>query len=719
MSAYNRFIHIIFISLFISICINAKSIAQKRNKIDSLKKITTQALQNSSVDTNSIKTFLKISRYYQRRDTLKALKYARLAEKWSTKLNYSVGLANSYRYKGNVYTIQGKFNKSLVLYDKALSIYKKYHYEKGIAASYVDLGGTYSRLGDIDRSLDYTLKAIPEYKTLKDTANLSRVYTNIGIFYYQNKDYKRAHSYFNLALDYFKNKNNPQVLGMLYNNIGVLLRDEKKTDEALHYHLEAEKIRKKIGDINGLAFSYFNIGNIYKDKKNYKLALKYHFKSVAIRKKQNYTSDLSYSYYEIGSIYLSENKSPKALTYADKAFKLAIKSSSLKNQERALNLKTDIYSHLGQYKKAFLYNKKYHIVRDSLINYKKSKKFAELTNKYEARGKEQEIKLLKKEKSFQHAELKKAETLRDSLFFGSALLFVTLILLTTGYRAKKNSEKELQQKNKDLEQANDLILQNEKIMEKQALQLKKANDILSEKNKQLTLLDESKNDFFRIAAHDLKNPLLGISSLTSMMLDNKYDDQKSLKSIREQLHLIHRSSKDMTNLIGQLLKVNEIDSNSLIVNTTAKNITDLIKAVIDHQKTIAKSKSINISYQTLPDDLEAIIDETAFRQILDNILSNAIKFSSYGQPVSLNADKKGEKVLIKITDYGPGITENERAKLFEKFSRLTPRPTNGESSTGIGLYIAKKLVDAMNGDIWCESTVGEGTTFFIELPASV
>ncbi len=113
---------------------------------------------------------------------------------------------------------------------------------------------------------------------------------------------------------------------------------------------------------------------------------------------------------------------------------------------------------------------------------------------------------------------------------------------------------------------------------------------------------------------------------------------------------------------------------------------------------------------------DVFLDKSAVNQILDNLVSNALKFSLPGKKVTLSVKQNEGKVRFEVQDEGPGLKEKDKTKLFSKFARLSAIPTAKESSTGLGLYIVKRLTTAMNGMIWCESEFGNGANFIVELP---
>lgn len=243
----------------------------------------------------------------------------------------------------------------------------------------------------------------------------------------------------------------------------------------------------------------------------------------------------------------------------------------------------------------------------------------------------------------------------------------------------------------------------ERILAEQAL--RKANERLEELNAQ-------KNEFIGIAVHDLKNPLSGISALAEMV---KELPEIERMDIEEYMQRIIRSASRMFDLIKSFLDVNAIEQGCLQVNLTASNISLATQTTTQSYMLKAKAKSINLCIDA-GNDIHAVSDESVFVQVLDNLVSNALKFSPAHRNIYVRVKELSERIRIEVQDEGPGLSNEDKKKLFGKFARLSARPTAGESSTGLGLSIVKTMVEAMNGTIWCESELGHGAKFCLELP---
>jgi signal transduction histidine kinase len=242
---------------------------------------------------------------------------------------------------------------------------------------------------------------------------------------------------------------------------------------------------------------------------------------------------------------------------------------------------------------------------------------------------------------------------------------------------------------------------------------------LNEKNEQLVRLNQDKNEFLGIAAHDLKNPLSAIKGLAEEI--EEHHAEMSANEVREYAADIRQASEKMFTLITTLLDVNAIESEKLKLNFMFVDIATVAEWVCKNYFKQAQVKAMQIHFHPPTAPCLAYVDENIMQQIFDNLISNAVKYSPPGKQIDvhvmLEGDKK-DKIRCKICDQGPGLNASDKQKLFGKFNRLSAKPTGGEHSTGLGLFIVKKLVQAMQGEVWCESEVGQGAVFIVEFPQS-
>jgi signal transduction histidine kinase len=238
---------------------------------------------------------------------------------------------------------------------------------------------------------------------------------------------------------------------------------------------------------------------------------------------------------------------------------------------------------------------------------------------------------------------------------------------------------------------------------------------LSQANQRLLQADREKNQFLGMVTHDLKNPLSVIFGFSKLLAPKVGE---SLPTESASVNFIVRAAERMMQMIEQLLDVNAIEEGRFPLNLEPCDLSAISDEVVVAFRRVAEEKKIVLHEEQEHDSLWVHADEKAVRQILENLLSNAVKYSPQGSEVFVRLSRSPHGVSWEVRDPGAGLSVKDQAKLFQKFSKLSTRPTAGESSTGLGLSIVKKLSVAMGGDVRCKSAPGEGSTFSFHMPES-
>jgi two-component system, sensor histidine kinase and response regulator len=249
--------------------------------------------------------------------------------------------------------------------------------------------------------------------------------------------------------------------------------------------------------------------------------------------------------------------------------------------------------------------------------------------------------------------------------------------------------------------------------------LRQAQEMLEDQNARLQRLNDEKNEFLGIAAHDLKNPLSSIRSM-AQLIRKRNSIELSDEEVDDMAYQTETSSNFMFEIITNLLDVNKIENGKLTIQSSPVDLLLSLSAVTDRYQPAALKKSISLHVDIANgyEGAKIYADPTLTIQVLDNIISNAVKYSPHGKNVWVNVESLlvTKRIRVSVKDEGPGFTDEDKAKLFGKYARLSAKPTGGEHSTGLGLSIVKRLAEAMDTNIWCESEVGKGATFVIEFP---
>ena len=239
---------------------------------------------------------------------------------------------------------------------------------------------------------------------------------------------------------------------------------------------------------------------------------------------------------------------------------------------------------------------------------------------------------------------------------------------------------------------------------------------LSKKNAELEQVNQLKNRFMGIAAHDLRNPLNIILSYADFLQEeasDKLDEEQN-----EFLDNIVTSSNYMLKLIENLLDYSKIESGEMELEKEDIDIVQLARHTVELNRQIASRKQIDIHLRSEFDKKIVKADYYKMEQVFNNLLSNAIKFSYSDSNVEIQIDESNGYMLISFKDFGKGIESSNLDKLFVPFNQIDKKGTKGEKGSGLGLTIVKNIVEAHNGKIWAESEKGKGTVFKIEFPLS-
>jgi signal transduction histidine kinase len=256
----------------------------------------------------------------------------------------------------------------------------------------------------------------------------------------------------------------------------------------------------------------------------------------------------------------------------------------------------------------------------------------------------------------------------------------------------------------------------EKKVEQRTFELSESNKELKRAYKKVLELDQEKNEFLGIAAHDLKNPLVAISSFAEILLEDKNLTKEQYEDFLKE---INKASKRMFRVIKDLLDVNALEQGKINIQMEPVSIKGVFNDLIMLFRENISKKNINI-IEYYNEASEIISDRNIITQILQNVFSNALKFSPLNKNIYLSAQpaEDDQTIIIKIKDEGPGFTDSDKMKVFQKFAKLSARPTGGEDSSGLGLSIVKKLVELLGGRIDFESEIGKGSEFIITLSKS-
>jgi signal transduction histidine kinase len=225
------------------------------------------------------------------------------------------------------------------------------------------------------------------------------------------------------------------------------------------------------------------------------------------------------------------------------------------------------------------------------------------------------------------------------------------------------------------------------------------------------LADQARGDFINHVSHELKSPLNVIHMYAESLLEPNLPNEQLINSI----NVINDEVERLTNLIGNLLNISKIEAGSISIDMQRVKLNEFLEDTFNSVARSGNNDAIQFELNLAPNLANIQLDKELFRVALNNVLTNAVKYNNSGGKVSFSAEETEEKIILTINDSGIGISEKDQANVFEKFYRSDDDNVIQRSGHGLGLALAKEIIDLHHGTIRLESTLGEGSIFIIEL----
>ncbi|MFN3385602.1 MAG: tetratricopeptide repeat protein [Candidatus Thermochlorobacter sp.] len=656
-------------------------------------------------DTVRAEVLHRLVRYYWRNELDSVMHYAKELLSLSQSLGYKHGIANAYNAISYVYERRADFPKAMETRMQALTVYESIKDKNGIAWCYHSLGNIYDYQAKYDLSLDYHFKALKLREELQDRKGIFWSLNRIGDSYANQGKHALSLEYCTKALKLAEELELQEGICSAAIGVAMSYLSLSHYAEAKRYALNALTIAQRIGDQRYADMALTTLGESEMHESNYDQAMQYFIKGLAIRQERKMQNAVAESLERIGRTLFLQKKYDAALQYAQRALETAEQVQARSEAKNAYKLLSDIYRSKGDYANALTYFEKFTALKDSLFSLETEKHIAELQLSLENERKDHEIEALQKDREAKMI-------VQRSLVLLAMLSMMIIVLIALSYRQK--------------------VKQNAKLSELNAM-LTVAREKAEKERQTAEEANAFKTELLGIAAHDLQNPLQSIMGF-SMLIIEKLEGQPEAKFMAEN---ITHASQRMLHIITDLLKTSALDSGTLMLNKRMIDVNTLLQTVISGNMYAAERKLQKVTVHLEP-HLYAEMDSERMREVFENLISNAIKYSPKGTCITISSSRRSKisktatvshagteiknanrntTILVSIQDEGQGLTQDDMKKLFGKFQRLSARPTDGESSTGLGLSIVKKIVELHGGRVWAESEgKGKGSTFFVELP---
>jgi signal transduction histidine kinase len=451
-------------------------------------------------------------------------------------------------------------------------------------------------------------------------------------------------------------------------------------DESRKWFMYASALIDSVSNPRLLAMIYNNTGVTYENQGEYAEGRKYYYRSIALKNMFGDWRGLASTYGNLGDNFRESGNPDEALKYAALSQKLSIETKSLDYLITSHKLMAYAYELKRDFKNAYEHFQIFHDLQDSLFNANKARQVNDMLARYQAEKKQEENEKLKAS-----AALTESTLSRQKIIIISAAISLGIVLLVLNFLYN-------------------LYTRSKKLATDLAIQKAEAEQM----NSQLNLAIQDNMNITNFMVHDLRAPMNKVAGFTNLIQKDGTLNSQQAMYVAKLMEVVDQGRK----LIDDLLTVNKPQS----LNVKLFDCNNLLQDIIREYSSIADQKNISINYDLPDGSIVVESDEDFVNRVMDNLLSNAIKFSPSGGNVAVSLKEEELKISISIKDEGPGFTDEDQKSLYQKFKRLSARPTNGEPSTGLGLAIAKNIVDSLGGSILLNTESGKGSTFIVEFP---
>jgi signal transduction histidine kinase/tetratricopeptide (TPR) repeat protein len=612
------------------------------------------------------------------------------AKKIREQVGNQIAISNTANLIGNLHLEIFEYDKALDNYFSSLAIRQIIGREDLVAQSLNNIGLLYKSLKNFDKALSHFNESLIIYETLESAILLAYQHNIIGGTYWEMGQHGKALHHYSISLEMRRSVGDMRYVAGTLRNIGMVYKDAGEPAKAREAYEQSLLIYRSTSDSIGMAWTLLYMGNIFKDAGQQAKASEYFQDAEKIFAASNDRHGTASLYCNWGEMLIGSRNPGRGAALAKNALSL---SATLSDSELLLKcalLLEQHYAASGDYAQAYRYSKLRAAAQDSIAASDVMKRFAEIQINHELEKKNAQIERLAKEAAID--KLKSAR-LKFALLGLLGLIAASIIAAAAVYKLKMAHANKLQRINDTLTATNDHLKKSEA---------------------SLALANMSKNKFFTIIAHDLRNPFSSFIGLTAMLIENfsvMSDDKKILF-----LHNLNTSAHKTFMLLENLLEWSKNETSGIRYSPQSVDIQEIIDDVYDLQKTSAAHQKIYL-VSRVPSGTEVYADKNMLTAIVRNLISNAIKFTPENGEVTVGAERSKEGVTLTVSDTGVGIEPRQLPMLFDKFADMHNIGASSKAKgAGLGLALCAEFTEKHHGRIWAESRPGKGSKFHVFFP---
>ncbi|MCV9388016.1 ATP-binding protein [Reichenbachiella ulvae] len=590
----------------------------------------------------------------------------------------------------------GDKHEALEKLRESIRLSQELDYQKGLNRAYQILGIIYLDKGELDSAEIYFHKALGYFEKTQDKAELFKIYQKLGQVQSSRNSFQLAGDYYEREMQIARSLGDTIMLGNAYNDRAALLIEQgwhaiERSDSSIYQQYFEEAIPliyraidefRKAGYDKGVALAYANLA-LLQDELNEPDA-SIHSMKAALQyfEEMNYKVYMVSAYNHLNKVMQGQQDYDSALYYVNLSLELSKEIESKVDLRNAYGQLSQLYEAMAHYEMALKYHREYDLLNDEIFSEGKQETIEKLEMQFQSRKQLDEI-------AFREVENKN----QRYIIFLAAILVILMMISTFIFWRKNLSKKRFN-------------LQ----LSKQSAQLRKSHDLIAQKNAEITESYNEQKNLMAIVAHDLRSPLNNVKALMVLMKDSGPLNEEQDMLLSKAFQVLEGGDS----LISDMVNLSRFESGTNI-NLEDIHLNSLIAEILEIHTSYAERKSISFEMHANDNEIYLESDQVNLSRIMDNLISNAIKFSPYNSKIKVVLFEATDEVTISVIDQGPGLSEDDIANAFKRFKKLSAQPTGGENSTGLGLSIVKTLVEKIQGKISIESRLGRGASFHIRL----
>lgn len=601
---------------------------------------------------------------------------------------------------GALYNLMGQPDSSRVFLMRTLQLALQEDDSNIAAKAYFDLGNLYNKTNYLHLSLENLQLAVEYYVRQSDSVKLAMAYSALGVTWQQIGDFQKSIYYIRQAMLFNQSENTMMSLMDLYNNMGVtwwLTADNY--DSARYYVGKALALAIQQHKADKEYSCYINLGGIEGSAGNFDKSLEYLRMAQKMRsmdeneyRKAALLINIGYAFKDIGQV-------DSAYRYTRAGLILAEQQSANINTRNAYKILYKLDSMTGNMSEALVNYRKFRDYNDTVSNTEVRNKIAELEIQYQTAERKKENQLLKLQRDFDRHIITKQ---RLTMWVVVASLLIILLFMLVLVRNKKKLSVAYAK----------LKITNEELHQHRH-QIELQNYSLEQQKEELISLNQTKDKFFSIIAHDLRSPFNALVNFLDMLVDDFHQltDNEKLEILR----LLQSSSENTYQQLSNLLDWSRSQRGLISSNPECIAPRQITTDTLELLESRLQKKQHSVINSISP-NLHCYADAMLLQNVLTNLINNAIKFTTRGGEIIIEAERVADDIHLIVADNGIGIPPELLPDLFSITSRNHREGTENEMGTGLGLNMCQEYVKLMKGNIWVESQEGRGTRFTVSLP---